>query len=653
MRISGAKGVAAGALLTFLAASAGHAQTRPAPLPPTNQAMFAPFPMPEANEVRTASGAPGPEYWQQEADYHIQATLDTVAHRVTGHEVIDYTNNSPDSLPYLWIQLEQNLFAPDSRGAIINSQARWRGAFPDGGDKLKSVSIVQDGKTYTPSYTVDGTRMRIDLDRSMKPKGDRLQIEFGWSFVVPQYGADRMGRFPAKQGWIYEIAQWYPRMYVYDDVHGWNPMPYLGQGEFYLEYGTFDVDLTVPRDMIVVGGGQLLNPQEVLTSQEIERLRKARTSDATVPIVTEKEVGTKAVRPAGKGPLTWKFRIRSSRDFAWAASKAFIWDAAGWDGVLLQSVYPKEGLGTKEWPGWENSTQYLHHTISYYSDQWRHYPYTSAVSVAGVVGGMEYPGIVFCSVRARSRSLFSVEDHEFGHNWYPMTVGSDERRYAWMDEGFNTFINHYSHIDFYGPSALKTLATTAPRIAREMQLPIADQPILTYPDHIRDAGLGLLAYNKPAYGLVLLREVIMGEKTFKKAMRLYTDEWAFKHPKPWDFFRTMESVSGRDLSWFWRGWFASTDVLDQAVTSVQQDSSGAHIHLENKAGLVMPVLIRVGFADGRVLNEKLPVEIWATGNGFDYDVPEKGHVTSVTLDPESKLPDIDRSNNEWVEGGGS
>ncbi len=653
MRMSRARSAATGALFfASVIASAGSAQTNPTSLPATNQAMFAPFPLPEANEVRTASGAPGPEYWQQEADYHLQASLDTAAHRVSGHEVIDYTNNSPDELPFLWIQLEQNLFAPDSRGAIINSQARWRGAFPGGGDKLKSVSVVQDGKRYTPSYVVDGTRMRIDLDRAMTPKGDRVQLEFDWSFVVPPYGADRMGRFKADQGWIYEIAQWYPRMYVYDDVHGWNPMPYLGQGEFYLEYGDFDVELTVPRDMIVVGSGELLNPEEVLTSKEIDRLDRASKSSETVPVVTRDEVGSRDVRPVGDGPLTWKFRIRDSRDFAWAASKAFIWDAASWQGVLLQSVYPREALGTKDNPGWENSTRYLRHTISYYSEQWRRYPWPSAVSVAGVVGGMEYPGIVFCSVRARGPGLFGVEDHEFGHNWYPMVVGSDERRYAWMDEGFNTFINHYSRLDFYGPEALKTLSTTAANIAQRMRLPIADQPILTYPDHIRDAGLGFLAYRKPGFGLVLLREVVLGEDTFKKAMRLYTDEWAFKHPKPRDFFRTMESVSGRDLSWFWRGWFAGTDVLDQAVTSVTEGKDGTtRIGLENEAGLVMPVLLRVTFDDGHVLNEKLPVDIWARGDDFDLRVPGPGHVTGVILDPDAKLPDMDRSNNRWERGG--
>jgi len=636
-------------LVLALAAPPVRAQDRPT-LPPTNQEMFAPLSLREADDVRTGAGAPGPEYWQQRADYNLQATLDPEGHRVIGSEVITYQNNSPDALPYLWIQLEQNLFAPDSRGALINSgdRARWRGSFEGGGVRLGRITVVQNGRRYTPATMVDDTRMRVDLDTPMTPGGDRLDLEIEWSFVVPEYGADRMGRLNTARGWVYEIAQWYPRMYVYDDVEGWNPMPYLGQGEFYLEYGDFNVEITAPRDFIVVGGGELLNPQEVLAPEQLRRYQRARTSAETVAIVAPGEVGSSSIVPPGSGPLTWKFRIESSRDFSWAASRAFIWDASGWQGVLLQSAYPHEGLGDDENPGWERSTEYLRHTIPFYSEEWFHFPWPAAVNVAGIVGGMEYPGIVFCGVGARGQGLFGVTDHEFGHNWYPMLVGSDERRYAWMDEGFNTFINHYSNLDFYGDEASRLQRTQADYIAAQMQAPTSDQPILTYPDLLRGDGLGFMGYRKPGFGLVLLREVILGEDRFKTAMRTYTANWAFKHPKPADFFRTVEALSGEQLDWFWRGWIYTTELLDQSVVAVEQADDGAAIHIRNEAGLVMPVLVTVEMSDGRTLTRRLPVEIWARSDDFTYHLGQPGTVVKVTLDADHRLPDVDRSNNEWT-----
>jgi hypothetical protein len=618
-------------------------------LPPTNQEMFAPLDLPDADAQRLGTGSPGPGYWQQKADYRIRATLDTVEHRVRGTETITYVNNAPDALPYLWLQLEQNLFAPGSRGALINSgdRARWRGSFPGGGVLLEKVTVSHGGERYEPDRLVDGTRMRLDLRTPMSPAGDRLEVNVAWSFVVPEYGADRMGRLPAQRGWVYEIAQWYPRMYVYDDVEGWNPMPYLGQGEFYLEYGDFDVEITAPRDLVVVGSGELLNPEEVLAPEQLRRYRAAGAGKEVVSIIEPDEVGRPSTRPSGSGPLTWKFRIESSRDFSWAASRAFIWDAAGWDGILLQSVYPHEGLGDEANPGWEHATEYLRHTISYYSTKWFRYPWPSAVNVAGIVGGMEYPGIVFCGVDARGQGLFGVTDHEFGHNWFPMLVGSDERRYAWMDEGFNTFINHYSNLDFYGPGSARLQRTRADYIAARMQEPIADQPILTYPDLIRGSGLGFLGYRKPGFGLVMLREVVLGAELFDEAMRTYVRRWAFKHPKPSDFYRTVEEVSGEQLVWFWRGWFQTTEVLDQAVTGVEGVEGGTVIRLHNDAGLVMPVLLEVELADGRVLERRLPVEVWARGDAFDYFLDEPGTVVRVTVDGAHQLPDVDRSDNVW------
>lgn len=638
------------ALLAAVAAAAPLSAQRPAPeLQPTNQEIFAPFSFGEPDLMRRPGGSPGAAYWQQEAHYDIDVELIPDQHRIVGSEVITYVNHSPDALAFVWVQLEQNLFAPGSRGSLINSGNRWRGAFDAGGVRLDRVEVVQSGERYTPEHTVDDTRMRVDLAEPMAPGGGVIELHIAWSFVIPQYGADRMGRFAAERGTVYELAQWYPRMYVYDDIDGWNPLPYLGQGEFYLEYGDFEVAITAPRDHIVVAGGELQNPDEVLTSTQLIRYTRARTSDEPVAIVAPEEVGRADSRPAGDGPLTWRYRLESARDFAWAASPSFIWDAAGWNGTLLQSAYPHEGIGTEEFPGWERSTEYLLHSIPYYSETWYPYPYPAAVNVAGVVGGMEYPGIVFCSVRARGQGLFGVTDHEFGHIWYPMIVGSDERRYAWMDEGFNTFINHYSNLAFYGDDATRTQRTSGEYIARLMQSPIADQPILTAPDVVRGEGLGFLAYRKPGYGLILLREVIVGPERFDEAFRTYTAEWAYRHPQPGDFMRTIEEVTGERLDWFWRGWLAGTEVLDQAVVGVEEIEGTTAIRLRNEAGLVMPVLLQVELADGTVVDQTLPAEVWMRGDDYTY-VFDRAGVVRVTLDPEVRLPDVEREDNVWRRG---
>ena len=607
---------------------------------------FAPLDLPAPNTYRTASGEPGPDYWQQRVDYRIRAVLDTTTHRITGSETITYTNNAPVALQELWLQLDQNLFAAGSLGdALIEPGSRWRGAFEGGGFQITRVEVVQDGRRYAPHYLIDDTRMRIDLNAPLPARGGQLQLEIDFSFIVPEYGADRMGRLRVAQGTVYEIAQWYPRLYVFDDVNGWNVAPYLGQGEFYLEYGNFDVEITVPRNFIVVATGELLNPDEVLTETQQARLAQARRSAETVHIIRPEEVGRPETRPAGEGPLTWRFHAENVRDFAWAASQAFIWDAASWQDVLVMSVYPKEGLGTPEQPGWEASTRYVRHSIAHYSEMWYPYPYPVAINVAGIVGGMEYPMIVFCSVRARGQGLFGVTDHEFGHTWFPMIVGSDERRYAWQDEGFNTFINYYSNLAFYGEKAARTQRLQPDYIVRRMQDSLVHQPIMTYPDQIRPQALGFVAYRKPGFGLRLLREYVLGPERFDRAFRTYIRRWAFKHPQPADFFRTIENVAGEDLDWFWRGWFYSTDLLDQAIDSVRVAEGQTRLYLHNRQGLVFPVVVEATYADGRKARYRFPVELWATGARQTVEIP--GEATQVELDPDHLLPDVDRTNNVW------
>jgi Aminopeptidase N len=444
--------------------------------------------------------------------------------------------------------------------------------------------------------------MEVDLAEPLAAGGGTLELVLEWSFQVPENGADRHGITNVQQGTIYQLAQWYPRMYVYDDVNGWNTMPYLGQGEYYLEYGTFNVNITVPRGMIVAATGRLQNPGQVLTETQRERLQAARSSQETTMIIDSTEVGSPATRPDGSGPLTWRYEAESVRDFAWAASDAFIWDAARaeaeGEAVLAQSYYPKEGLGTEESPGWERSTEYVQHSIEFYSDFVAPYPYPNAINIAGRVLGMEYPQVAFCRMDFRGRSLFGVTDHEFGHTWFPMVVGSDERRWVWMDEGLNTFMNQYSEDAFYEEATTQSLRELSEGIGNFLQSPYGDQPVMTYADRMRSRGLGPLAYNKPANGLMLLREHVLGPDRFDSAFKEYFDRWAYRHPKPADFFRTVEEVSGEDLDWFWRSWFYETDVADPAIASVDTAATAsdtASVTIEQNGELMLPVPVRLTF----------------------------------------------------------
>ena len=603
---------------------------------------------------RSGSGQPGPQYWQNQADYQINVSLDDQAQTLSGEVAITYVNNSPNPLDYIWLQLDQNKFRADSRGSLTTPAGgnRFGRDSYTSGYQLQSVSIQQPkGKATTPEYLVDDTRMRITMPQPLAAQGGKLIIRINYSFRIPQYGADRMGILPTSNGDIYEIAQWYPRMAVYDDVEGWNNLPYLGAGEFYLEYGTFDYTVEVPWNYIVVGSGELVNPKEVLTSTQMQRLDQARQSDSTVMIRTAEEVTQPESRPKQNGRLTWHFRMNQSRDIAWAASPAFIWDAArinlpNDEQSLAMSVYPVEVQADT---AWGRSTEYVKASIEHYSEKWYPYTYPVAINVAGIVGGMEYPGIVFCSARATTAGLWGVTDHEFGHNWFPMIVGSNERKYAWMDEGFNTFINIYSTRAF-NQGEYVSGRDSVERIVPAMMSPRAE-PILTYPDVLQGYNLGVNAYFKPAIGLVMLREVILGPERFDPAFQEYIQRWAFKHPMPDDFFRTMENISGEDLAWFWKEWFVEDWKLDQAVTSVsyvnQDPSQGSLITLSNNDQMAMPVVMDVTQADGTTTRVDLPVEIWQRGSEWTARVNTTGKITNVTLDPEKMLPDYNPSNDVW------
>ena len=615
-------------------------------------ALFGPyFFSTNGNEYRSASGQPGPKYWQNRADYLIRATLDEQDTTIKSEVTIDYTNNSPDKLDFLWLQLDQNLFRPDSRGAATTPVTGDRfdvKGFSKGGYHIESVEVINAAKSYSVTPVITDARMQVRLQSPVKPGGDKIKIKVKYSFAIPVYGADRMGRLYTKNGVVYELAQWYPRMCVYDDIDSWNTLPYMGLGEFYCEYGNFDYYLTTPADMTVAGSGDLMNPQDVLTPREIERLAKARKSDATVMIVTPDEVGQPSSRPKMTGTLTWHFVMNNTRDVSWTASKAFIWDAArvklpSGRPAIAQSVYPIEAAGNDRYG---RSTEYLKRSIEIYSDLYFEYPWNSAVSVAGVALGMEYPGIIFCQSNLTKGNLWGDITHEIGHNWFPMIVGSNERRFMWQDEGLNTFINEYStrefnHGEYYRAGRPEFIFRSFER---------DKDPLMTAPEAMSLRGYGAY-YSKTAAGLDLLRNVVVDSNRFDYAFRTYISRWAFKHPQPDDFFRTMNSAMGEDLNWFWKEWFFTNDHLDQAVTAVKyvdgDSTKGALITIDNLDKMAMPVILKITDASGNSQIVKLPVDIWERSGSWTFKYASTTNLTSVELDPDHVLPDVNRENNVW------
>jgi len=614
---------------------------------------FYPYP---GNDVRSASGEPGAKYWQNRADYRINSTLDTAKHSISADVEITYTNNSPDNLKFLWLQVDQNIYKKDSRASYTTTQAggRWaNGNFTDG-DVIKTIIVEYNGKTYTPKYIMTDTRMQVWLTDALKSAGGKVKLKITYDFVVPEYGTDRMGRLNTKNGWIYEVAQWFPRMAVYDDIQGWNTLPYLGAGEFYLEYGDIEYNVTAPANLIVAGSGELTNPQECLTADQLKRWNDAKNSDKTIVIRSDKDVTNPASRPK-QASCTWKFRISNARDVAFGASKAFVYDAArinlpSGKKCMAASAYPVESIKKD---GWQRSTEMVKGAIEHYSNQWFEFPYPVATNVAGIVAGMEYPGIVFCSSGDAGASLWGVTDHEFGHTWFPMIVGSNERKYAWMDEGFNTFINDLSTKAFNKGEFAEQNFFGDPSSNFMVQYVFGPKMdgLYNIPEVIQQDNLGVAAYLKPSLMLQSLREVVLGKDRFDAAFREYVNRWAFKHPTPWDFFHTMENVSGEDLGWFWRGWVLNTWKLDHGVKEVKYDKykpeNGANITIENLEKMVMPVSVLVKEANGKEHRIDLPVEVWQRGATWTFGVPTTSEIKEITLDPDKKLPDWNRDNNKW------
>lgn len=544
--------------------------------------------LPTPNSYRTASGAPGEAYWQQKADYKIKVTLNEDKQTITGSETITYTNNSPDKLNYLWIQLDQNMRAKDSQTPQVLASTFKSNEVAtktlqqyilkefdyDGGFKLTSV---KDAKGNDMSITINHTMMRIDLEEPLKP-GQTTSFSIDWWYNIN----DRMkmgGRsgyeyFPKDDNYEFTIAQWYPRMAVYNDVEGWQNKQFLGRGEFTLTFGDFDVEITVPSDHIVAATGWLQNPKEVLTEDEYKRFEKAKTSTRQVIIVTQNEASLKEKTKSTK-KSTWHFKAENVRDFAFASSRKFIWDAQAVPindkTPLAMSYYPKEGN-----PLWEKeSTKAVANTLRTYSKMTIDYPYPVAISVHSASIGMEYPMICFNFGRPNEDGTYTdqlkwrtigVIVHEVGHNFFPMIINSDERQWTWMDEGLNTFVQTVTQKENY-PKMPRRRGEPSTIVNYMKGNPDYIRPIMTNSEQIVQFGNN--AYAKPAAALTILRETVMGRELFDAAFKEYANRWAFKQPEPADFFRTMEDASGVDLDWYWKGWFYTTDYVDIDLKNVR------------------------------------------------------------------------------------
>lgn len=642
------------------------------------------------NEQHNASGAPGYAYTQQKVDYAMDIRVDENTDKIYGDEKITYHNNSKDNLEYLWLQLDQNMRAPDSKTPLAQSKgiSGWQkpekfveenmGKAKDFGFKIETVKYA-DGRDL--SHTINGTMMRINLRESLAP-GETFTFKIKWNYLINDINLDggRSGleTFPDGNK-NYTIAQFFPRLCVYDNVEGWQNMQFWGRSEFALEFGDYDVKLTVPADHIVDATGELQNEKDVLTKEQRKRWEKARTSyKDPVFIVTQAEAEKNEKGRATK-TKTWHFKAKDVRDYAFASSRKYIWDAMAVKindkNVMAVSLYPKEGN-----PLWEeHSTRVVANTLEEYSKMTFDYPYSKAISVHSERQGMEYPMICFNYGRPEpdgtypdrtKHGMIGVITHEVGHNFFPMIVNSDERQWTWMDEGINSFVEILAELDYDSTFDTGNLPKDIVRYMSVDQDKLS--PIMSQGDYVKNFGPN--AYTKPAAGLYMLRQTIMGPELFDFAFRTYSKRWMFKHPTPADFFRTMEDASGMDLDWFWRGWFYSTDYTDIGIKDVKTlyvtdkksdrvveliktnpraaayfESLGDLIFLTDKkedadtkkindylnslptnkknslneipkymyqvefekpGGLVMPIILEITYADGTTKKEMYPAQIW-------------------------------------------
>jgi hypothetical protein len=601
------------------------------------------LPLPDAYRAaldagtRSRSGEPGPRYWQQRMDYRIQTRLSPDESRVIGSETVTYHNQSPDTLTEIWLNLAQNVFAPGN--------PRNRPAPVTGGITLHRVEVQGRPVTLGPRRGAESlaTVVALPLGEPLAPGGSAI-LEIDWSFVVPE-GTFRMGRDGSE---VFFLAQWYPQVAVYDDLRGWVRDPYMGDGEFYVDYGDFHVEITAPEGWLVSASGVLQNPDAVLMPESLARLR-AVSGDQVTRVVTmaERDAG-RATAPGGAdGTLTWRYAADNVRDFAWGASDRYVWDAT-------VAMYPSDDGSTRsatihsfyrpDRPNWERSAEFARHAIESHST-WYPYPYPQMTVNEGVIGGgMEYPMITIIGGGRRPISLYGVISHELAHMWWPMVVGSDERSHAWMDEGLASFSE-----DLFTPELFPGVNSGLNTMNGYLRIAGSDQET----ESMRPADLygpngnrGTASYGKPASVFRALRTILTRE-VFDDAMRTYIRRWAFKHPHPLDLFWTFEDVSGRDLDWYFFPWMYTTGVMDQAVVEVRDERDRQVIVVEDRGEIAMPIILRVSTDAGQTGHIMTAHDVWVDGRAV-IPVAMQGKVVEIIVDPEERFPDLNRADNRWT-----
>lgn len=633
-------------------------QATPVPTAPPEAKRPLPYPVFETKAfaravergTRTRTGVPGPNYWQQFARYRIDAELVPATSQINGRETVRYFNNSPDTLKTVWMYLNQNLFAPTSpRGESVPVTA---------GTEILRLAIggqALSRGTIGATYSIDGTLMRIGLPRALAPH-DSVDFDVAWAFQLPPDGAPREGT----TGDVFMVAYWYPQLAVYDDVNGWQIDPYLGTSEFYMGYADYDVNLSVPQGWLVAATGELTNPDVVLSKQTLDRLVEARRGPNVVNIVREQDRGAgnnRATKTGFDGVLTWRFRARNVRDFDWGVSSKFLWDATVAavgdrdgdgkpDSTEIHTFYRPEA---RAW-AWGRSAEFERNSVEFLSRYLWPYPWSRMSALEGPVSctGMEYPMLTCIGGPRDTLSLFSVQVHETGHMWFPMQVGSDERRFAWQDEGLTRF-NQAQGMQWYFNGYDRE------KLSRDGYIALArtddEVPLMRHGDQYPygTPAYSIASYDKMATNMVALRG-LLGDDAFLSSYRTYGLRWLQKHPTPYDFFNTFNSMNSRDLGWFWRTWWYETWTLDQAIASVSASAGDTlRVALEDRGLAMMPVRLAVKRADGNTDRIVVPVDVWLTGTRHHtVAIPKGSTVVSIEIDPENVFPDVDRSNNRWT-----
>jgi hypothetical protein len=574
-------------------------------------------------------------------DYTIRATLDPETATLTGSEIVRYTNRAPVRMSRLIVHLYQNVFA---QGVPRNRSVEITGGLEIGrivaqGTVLESQITPRRGgdDTERAGYLIDGTILQLILPEPILP-GESAELEFDWEYEIPDATSFRTGHIDHH---VFNVAQWYPQVAVVDDVNGYDFTPYLGDGEFYLEYGSFDVSLTVPDGWLVAATGELQNGPSLLPDVIRDRLARALRSDDVVRIGSSEDLAPGTPLAAGR---TWHFRADDVRDFAFATSDRYVWDAVGAEvggdlgRTLVQAMYDPE------LEHWRDAAAFSKHAIEFFSRQILPYPYPHATAVFGPIGGMEYPMMVFIGRSRPGEPLYSVLAHEFSHEWFPMIVGSPEAAFAWMDEGLTTFNEALARADYFGNEDARLQDQQRYLQAARAEI---EAPLMQHTDYVESGvGRGVAAYTKPATLMHALRR-IMGERVFDDAYRAYAEAWSYRHPYPWDLFAVMESEAGMELDWLWRAWFYDTATLDQAIETVSREEGAVRITVTNLSDAVMPVELELELDDGSTQWVMWPAEVWAGTRRVVRRVEVPGRVVRITLDPGHFFPDTDRTNNVW------